>query len=166
MKCLLVIDVQNGFVSSRTAAVVPQIEQLMEKFKDELIISTQFVNLDDSGFTRIMHWKRLKQSPEIDLIEGVAKRSTYTIVKTTYTACNTEIMKLLHDNQIEEAYIAGIDTDCCVLKTAIDLFELGIRPIVLTKYCASNGGESSHLAAIKVLERTIGRDQIKSDEYV
>lgn len=61
-------------------------------------------------------------------------------------------------------YLVGIDTDCCVLKTATDLFERGIRPIVLEHYCASNGGEDSHKAALRVMERTIGRNQIAYGE--
>ncbi|WP_416373322.1 isochorismatase family protein [Mycoplasmopsis fermentans] len=30
----------------------------------------------------------------------------------------------------EEIYICGIDTDCCVQATAVNLFEKRIRPIV------------------------------------
>lgn len=52
--------------------------------------------------------------------------------------------------------MAGIDTDCCVMKTALDLFEIGIKPIVLSHYCASTGGNNIHLAALDMLKRNIG----------
>lgn len=48
----------------------------------------------------------------------------------------------------------------CRVSRLYDLFELNIRPIVLTGYCASNGGTASHQAAIKALERTIGLPQL------
>ena len=48
MKCLLVIDVQNGFVSPKTEYVVPRILELIEQFKDELIVATKFLNYKES----------------------------------------------------------------------------------------------------------------------
>lgn len=163
MKLLFVIDVQNGFVSNRTQDVIPKILTLMDAFQEDLIISTKFINTENSGFTNIMHWDRLKKAPETDLYVGIGVRSSIVIEKTTYSACTPEVCNIIHKYGIKEAYISGIDTDCCVLKTAIDLFEMDVRPIVLTSYCASNGGVESHNAAIKVLERTIGERQLCAD---
>lgn len=165
MKCLFVIDVQNGFVSDKTRMVLPKIEQLMSCFGDGIIIATQFINTENSGFTDIMHWERLKTTPEIDLIPFVKEKATHIIQKTIYSACTDEVMQLLLNNKVTEAYLAGIDTDCCVLSTAISLFERNIRPIVLEQYCASNGGDISHQAAITVLKRTIGLKQISFERY-
>ena len=126
MKCLLVVDVQNGFVSNKTEMVLP----------------------------------RIKESPEIEVIPFVESLSSAVIRKTTYTACTEDVLSLLRENSIDEVYICGIDTDCCVLASAIGLFEQNIRPVVLEYYCASNGGKKSHEAALTVLERTIGKQQI------
>lgn len=156
---LLVIDVQNGFVSSKTEGIIDDLIKYIKKFDGCLKIATKFVN-SGGGFKDIMHWDRLKAYPEIEVLKEVAQNVDYVIEKNVYTACTKEVMKLLKDNKIEQVFLVGIDTDCCVLKTAIDLFENNIRPIVETKHCASNGGPESHLAAIKVLERTIGREQI------
>lgn len=165
MKCLIVVDVQNGFVSSKTEMILPRLEQLMTDFSNELVIATQFINAEESGFTNIMHWERLKTAPETDVIPFVAEKAKEIVQKTTYSACNEMVLKLLRDNNITEVYLAGIDTDCCVLATAIELFDQNIRPIVLTQYCASNGGKKSHNAAITVLERTIGKAQINMELY-
>ena len=43
--------------------------------------------------------------------------------KRTYTALTPELMTYLKENKIKDIYLCGIDTDACVLKTAIDLFE-------------------------------------------
>ncbi|OUN99625.1 hypothetical protein B5F98_00130 [Pseudoflavonifractor sp. An44] len=165
MKCLFVIDVQNGFVSDKTKIVLPKIQQLMNDFDEGFIIATQFINTQSSGFTDIMHWDRLKAEPEIDLIPFVKEKATYIVQKTTYSACTNEAMQLLLKHNITEAYVAGIDTDCCVLATAISLFEHNIRPVVLAQYSASNGGDISHQAAITVLGRTIGWNQISFKLY-
>ena len=163
MKLLFVIDVQNGFVSNRTQDVIPKILTLMDAFKGNFIISTKFINAENSGFTDIMHWNRLKTAPETDLYAGIESRSSIVVKKTTYSACTAEVSDIIQKYGVKKAYISGIDTDCCVLKTAIDLFEMNVRPIVLTNYCASNGGIESHCAAIKVLERTIGERQLCAD---
>ncbi len=51
-----------------------------------------------------------------------------------------------------------------MLKTAADLFELGIRAYVLADYSASNGGKSSHDAALRVLQRMIGYSAVIKGE--
>lgn len=50
MKCLLVIDVQKGFVSDRTSHVVPQIKELMKTMSNTYKVVTKFINVEDSGF--------------------------------------------------------------------------------------------------------------------
>lgn len=159
MKCLFIIDVQKGFVSPKTDFVLPRIEKLMNAFRGGPIIATKFVNRG-GPFDAIMHWKRLIASPEVDLIPFVEEKADHVIEKNIYSSCTDQVEALLRQFQVTEAYIAGIDTDCCVLKTALDLFERNIRPIVLAHCCASNGGEESHAAAITVLERNIGASQI------
>ena len=159
MKCLFVVDVQNGFVSPKTEFVLPRIEKLMSEFREGPIIATKFINWG-GPFETIMHWKRLMASPETDLIPFVQEKADYVIDKHIYSSCTEQVLNLLAQFRITEAYIVGIDTDCCVLKTALDLFERNIRPIVLTYYCASNGGSDSHTAAMTVLERNIGEGQI------
>ena len=98
-------------------------------------------------------------------ISNAAEKATEIVQKTTYSACTESVLKLLQNNNISEVYLAGIDTDCCVLATAIELFDCNIRPIVLAQYCASNGGKRSHNAALTVLERTIGKAQISLEPY-
>lgn len=156
MECLMIIDVQNGFVSNNTKDVLPNIRKLMEKFDNKLIIASQFFNIPGGPFDTIMDWHRLVAEPETDLIPFVAEKASLVIQKNIYSCCTSQVKELLSNEGIDTVYIAGIDTDCCVLKTAIDLFEMAIRPIVVADCSASNGGNESHKAALKVLERNIG----------
>jgi len=57
-------------------------------------------------------------------------------------------------------HIGGLETDICVMKNAVDLFEAGIVPVVLSKYCASCSGEPAHLNALQTMRRYIGAGQV------
>lgn len=72
-----------------------------------------------------------------------------------------ELTKYLRENAIEKIVIAGIDTDMCVLKIAMDVFDIGIEPIVLTDCCASTAGLQAHLAGLAVLSRNIGANRLR-----
>ena len=84
--------------------------------------------------------------------------------KYIYNCVNSSfIQKLcqLNDGKYpERIFIVGADTDCCVLTIATALFENNIRPIVLTNYCSSNGGNLSHEAGILCMKRLIGKNQL------
>jgi nicotinamidase-related amidase len=49
----------------------------------------------------------------------------------------------------------------CVLKIAMDLFDVGIEPIILTDCCASTAGLQAHLAGLAVLSRNIGAQRLR-----
>ena len=52
-----------------------------------------------------------------------------------------------------QIYLCGIDTECCVLKTAFDLFENEYDVYVLKDYCACMNGETRHNNALDILKR-------------
>lgn len=56
--------------------------------------------------------------------------------------------------------LRGIDTDACVMASALSLFEYGKVPRVLVDYCGSIAGLEYHNMALRILERNIGKDQL------
>lgn len=72
-----------------------------------------------------------------------------------------ELASYLRQQHIERVFWAGIDTDMCVLKVAMDIFDIGIEPIVLTDCCASTAGLQAHLAGLAVLSRNIGANRLR-----
>ena len=62
--------------------------------------------------------------------------------------------------------MAGLDLGCCVLETATDFFEAGVRPFVLTAYCSCAGGPEYFDAAILCLEHLIGTRHLIPDETI
>lgn len=161
-ECLVAVDVQRGFISDRTKYVVPLIASLPQKKHFDFIVATQFQNMEGSPYTDIMHWRGLMTPEAQQVAEEIAAISDIIIPKNRYTCFNEKFEAFVRDNNIHKLYFVGIDTDCCVLKSASDCFEKNIPFEVLINYCASNGGEKSHQAAITVLNRMVGRNAINS----
>jgi nicotinamidase-related amidase len=158
--CLMVVDVQRGFVSDKTEHVVPRIKDLLGKNLFDVVVFTKFVNELGSPYRRFLHWNALSTAREQEIVAELLPFAQNVITKDIYSGLTKETQEILQRNNVDIVYVLGIDTDCCVLKTAADLFEQNIRPVVLEHYSASNGGMESHSSALKVLERLIGRNSI------
>lgn len=158
--CLLAIDLQNGFLSNNTRHVTDRIELLLSQVSFDLVIFTQFINVLESPHRRYLGWDRLSTPEEQDIIPQLSHFASISIRKPQYSALTQDVKEILISHQVTQVFLIGLDTDCCVLKSAADLFEMGIRPLVLEYYCASNGGAQSHEAALLVLKRVIGKEQI------
>ncbi len=158
---LLVVDAQHGFRTADTRHGADELERLLAARAPDfsLIIATQFVNAPDSLFRSLIGWDELTGPPETDLLPAVAGVDPVVITKNGYGA-GQQIGTLLAEHHISTVYVCGIDTDVCVLHNAAQLFDAGFTVIALTDACASTGGESAHTAAVAVLRRTIGDQQV------
>ncbi len=161
-RILLAIDVQKGF--ERKECTLKNAEKIGELLRKELfdaVIATQFFNTKDSVYYRWLHWPRLQKAEDTALNPEVLKKSCRVITKNIYNCPDGELMSALREcnegTPPDSVYLCGMDTDCCVQLIAARLFELGIHPIVLTSYCASNGGETAHLAGLTVMGRVLGK---------
>lgn len=160
---LIVVDMQNGFARyDQTKNVGKKIIDLLEMNIFDYVIATKFVNKKNGPYKDILNWQKLTESPEIDIIKGI--KYDIALEKYVYTPVNSEFIRILKKandgKKPRHIFIVGVDTDCCVMKTAVDLFEKNIRPIVLLEYCDSNGGKIANDAGIKVMERLIGKQQL------
>jgi nicotinamidase-related amidase len=125
---LVVVDVQNGFVTEHSEHVVPVIEQLVREWLDcdRDVVFTRYLNYDDSPFEKIMGWSKLKQSPEIDIVDqlqDLSRKATAVVDKKIYTLFNDEGVELAEARLWTDMFVCGIDTEVCVVKTAVDAFE-------------------------------------------
>ena len=167
---LIVVDMQNGFIGSRTEQIIPAVEGLImdwQKQNADNIVFTRFTSLAGGQYERLIGWKRLQVEPETNLCPQIAPLARNIINKNYYTAFTTELKELVSKQGWKTFGICGIATDSCVLKTAVDAFELGYTPYVLADACASHGGIEVHDAAIRLLGRFIGKNQIiTSKEFI
>jgi nicotinamidase-related amidase len=161
---LLVVDVQNGFVNAHTRHVIEPINRLIGAFfeRGDPMAFTRFVNTPGSGYQRWIGWTRFMHGPENDLHNAIDARAGPVFVKHGYTAFTTEFENYLREQQVERLVLCGIATDGCVLKSAVDAFERGIEPVVVTDACASHTGGDIHEAGLLLLGRFIGTGQLKS----
>ena len=155
---LLIVDVQVGFVNGATRHVVPRVEALQKQYAH--VYATRFINAEGSPYRKLLDWHRFYESSE-DVPLAFEPAVGVTIIdKNVYTCVTAEFMEDLRRKGVEEVAICGIDTDACVSACAIDLFENGFRPILLSEACASHAGAEYHEAALRILARLIGKNQI------
>lgn len=167
---LILIDMQNGFLKSKyTQNLIFQIEALLQTNVFDVVIGTRFLNAPNSIYEKIFKWKKLETEQESAIPQNLMKYIYYVEDKYIYNCVHTSFLQRLcqlNDGQFpQQVYLAGVDTDCCVLSIATSLFEHNIRPVVLTKYCASNGGIEAHNAGILCMKRLIGDTQLVDEIY-
>lgn len=160
---LLVVDVQRGFLNPFTEHVPGRIRRLLTRGEHDPVLFTRFVNTADGPYRRFLDWHECAESPATDLAPELAEFEAPDRVfeKPGYTGVSEALATRLRQMAPEAATLVGIDTDMCVLKVAMDVFDLGIRPIVLVDCCASTAGLQAHLAGLAVLARNIGAEQLR-----
>ena len=144
-KALLIIDVQTSAVSK------PEIAQRIEKlqYEYETVYVSKFTNTG-SPLLPIMNWSGY----ENEELAFTPKENAIIFSKTGYTSYLQEMQ------EFDEIHLCGFDTDACIYKTAMDLIENNIRPIILQNCCFSANREF-HDIGMKLLERNIGKHNIK-----
>ena len=163
-RALVIVDVQNGFVNEKNRHAILRIKQLLDANKFGHVLFTKFVNKTNSPYQRILEWYKLTGPPETNIVSELQPYAKTVFEKSIYSIFTPEFVTYLEKNKISELYIAGIDTECCVLKIAVDAFERGYKPYVLAFYCASHSDPSFHEAGLKLLEKFIGKKQIIREE--
>lgn len=158
--CLFVIDIQHGFISENTKHVIQRIKSLLDQNIFEYVIFTRFINTLDSPYVKYLNWHGLISEIEQKIVTELEGFANKVFDKNIYTACNVETLRFLQERNIKTIFICGIDTEGCVLKTAVDFFEANVRSYVLEYYSASNGGDNCQKAAILVLSQLIGINHI------
>ena len=162
-KVLIVIDMQIGFINDNTLRVARHIGNLLEKGEYDAVIATKFTNVKGSSYDKLLNWQGMLESRDKELLPIVENYADCIISKCSYSCVNANFiqsMVALCDGLPEDVSIVGVDTDACVLATAIDLFELGIRPVIIEDCVGSSGGDEYHDAGMLLLKRSIGEKQI------
>ena len=157
-KLLLIIDLQKDFINEYTQFLPKKISELIERNDYKNVVFTRFINdKNNVCYKRLKYTGCIEESGKKIVIDT---QNNEIVDKSTYTALTENIIKYIKNNKIDEIYLCGIDTECCVLKTAFDMFENLYNVYVLKDYCASIHGTEVHNNAIKLLERNIGKEYI------
>lgn len=164
--CLLIIDVQNGFITGDTFHIPERLKNLIENYDFNHIVASQFINSRHAPHFLFTGWDRLMDENACELNEYVGSIAERVFKKSINSCFTKEFEEYIKDKEVQKLYLVGIDTDCCVLKTAFDCFDKIINFEVLTHYCASTGGLELHEAAIKIMLRSFGEKCIWTEAYL
>lgn len=142
---LLIIDVQKSAVGK--SKLPKQIEELQNQYKHIFISVFQNKN---SPLLKILNWPGYKDE---SLAFNPVKNATI-FHKSGYSSYLPEM------KDFKEIHLCGFDTDACVYKTAMDLVENNIRPVILKDLCFSKNA-TFHKMGLKLLARNIGEHNIQ-----
>jgi nicotinamidase-related amidase len=162
-EAILVVDVQKGFLNEYTRHVPGRVARLLGGGRFSPIYFTQFENPRGGPYRKYLGWEACEKPPETDLAPELARfaAAERMFSKPGYAGLPDALAGVLSDAGIERITVVGIDTDMCVLKVAMDLFDLSIEPIILVDCCASTAGLQAHLAGLAVLSRNIGAGRLR-----
>ena len=168
---LLVVDVQCGFVNQHSRGVLPAVIHLVERWKaaGAPVVLTRFHNEPGSPYETITGWTKLRTPEEQALVAGLARHvdDAVTVMDKTQSSLFTpEGAQLIRDAGWSDLVFAGIDTDACVYDSAVDAYQSGYRPWIVTDACASTGGSRYHDAGLLLAARNIGAAQLVTSESV
>lgn len=160
ISCLVIIDVQNGFLTNETNNVPDRIKELLSREKFDHIVATKYMNHEGSPCYKQLNWTSLmtKESQALDkYVESISER---VFEKDTYSCFTDEFKEYLKKENITDLHFVGIDTDCCVLGSLYDAFDAGYNYKVYLDCCASCGGKKQHDSAVVVMERVFGKQHL------
>ncbi len=157
-KFLLVIDVQKDFINENTKPILLKIEKLVNSNQFKNIAFTRFINDVNSLWYKNLNYKGCLTKEQQQI--AIDTKNYKIFDKKIYSSLNDELKRYLIENNIDEIYLCGFDTDACISKTALDLFENNYNVYVLKDYCMSHKSIELHNIYINNLARLIGKNKI------
>lgn len=159
MKIILLMDIQEGYMREEFRDLPIKIHDYLQTHHYDLKIATRHVNKNDTLHKADIYIRTMTMfSSKSKVIEPIDKIADFVLIKSTYTGLTPDVMKLLEKNDVKEVYLAGMNTETSILATAFDLFDRGIKPIVLANLCNSVYGPLMHQAALEIIRSAIGRE--------
>lgn len=149
--------------NSLTHHIPQRIARLIQRGEYEPLLFTRFINDTDGPYQRFLDWHSCDSEPETNIVPELASfaQAGFVFSKPGQCGMPDELAEYLRKQGSKRVFIVGIDTDMCVLKIALDIFDINIEPVVLTDCCASTAGLQAHLAGLAVLSRNIGAGRLR-----
>ena len=150
-KVLVVVDLQKEFGlvvdNEKYYEILDFVNHAKENGYDK-VIGTVCKNRADSNFVKSGIWLDC-----VDKVEPLEFTPDITIDKYGYGLDSIKYSKM---NKKYEYHIIGYNTDACVLKVALDMFDRGFNVRVLIDKCYSSMGKEQHEIGVKILKDLMG----------
>ena len=146
-KILLAVDVQPEFADKD--GKYEEILEFINKSRNNYdeVIATVCKNKPDSPFVRYENWY------ECFAIKSLDFKADNVLEKFGYGLPEYESI-LPKDAHYD---VIGFNTEACVLKIALDLFDKGYDFNVLTDYCYSKSGYDKHMNGVTLMTRLMSK---------
>ena len=158
MNLLLVIDLQNEFINENTVLSKEEIKKLVDSNNYDRVLFTRFINDENNPTFKKLNYKGCISDESKEICIEV--NENIILDKSTYSAYNQELIDYINSNNIKNIYLCGIDIECCVLVTALNLFENDYNVYILKDYVYCTHGEQRKNNALEILKRNIGEENI------
>jgi nicotinamidase-related amidase len=165
---LVVMNLQNGLINTpEKTALSQKIIELTRKHVFDRVVCVKFVNRDDGVFPKYHRYYDMHKGKEVEIVDDlnvdlVINRSIYSCVSEDFIE---KVVKINDGDNLVELFLCGIGTDTSIMKSALDLFERDINPLVLVDYCIPNDNSAiTQLKGIKIMTQMIGEKCIVHKE--
>lgn len=162
-KCLIIVDMQIGFINKYTVSLPEKIAQFIESHPSiDSIIATRYCNTSETACYKLGKWKNcMKGTPDADLSPQIIPYVQRIFDKNTFSGFTPELKAFLKRNAFDMVYFCGVNTDCCVLATIFSCYDSVQDCAVISDLCASTLGEEKHCNALELI-----RDNLTSQRVI
>lgn len=164
-KGLVVVDVQQGFMRNGADRIVPDIKDLVGRYDATRVYYLRYRNVPGSLFTKHLDWHDFLTRNQYEIVPDVLTSEPLVFDHYGY-APPPELIERMHADGVSEAAICGLDTDACVMAALFSLWDHNIRPVVLSAYCTSSGGEAFHRVALDLMLRQFGTGSVIAGKLI
>lgn len=161
-KCLVIIDMQNGFIKQNTEHLPNKISDFIERHNSfDCIAATRYCNTPETACYRLGGWKEcMSGTSDAEIIPQIRPYVHRIFDKTTYSGFTSEFKEFIENEDFDRLYFCGVNTDCCVLATVFSCYDNIKNCIVLADLCASTLGEAKHNHALDLLRDNITAERV------
>ncbi len=156
-RVLLLVDVQSAFLNERTQPAVEFIRGLLERERFDLVIRCCWENRPGSRYETVLGYR--SGADRAEALPLIHCPGSPVLVRATYSAVNQQLLSLIGPE--DRLYVAGLETDACVLATLFALWDRGFWFRVYEKGVASDSADLSG-PALELIRRQFGQEAVIS----
>lgn len=166
-KCLIVVDMQNDFVTGslgtdEAKSIVPNVVEKVKNFKGKVIFTQDtheknYLNTQEGKILPVEHCINKTNGWDIiDPLKEIIDNKEYSVY-TKGSFGSIELAEYIKDkynsNEIDSVELIGLCTDICVISNALIIKALSPEiPIYLDSSCCAGVTPDKHEAALKTME--------------
>lgn len=165
---LLIVDVQNGFISENTKTLPVKIREFIKSHTFDFVLFFKFLNKENSNWVKLLNWWGMLTPEETEVAKELKELSrednTFEKEAAFSVFSSKEFRVFLEQNKIEKLFICGLDTHACIFMSVMEAFEKGLDVKIIEDLCVASHGNEYHNMAIKMLQSNLGKSVVIKSE--